>query len=104
MLNEKFQREKALRRGKRMRMEERRWRAFDENLEAYEQALTSWTDDVPTCRSVINYLPKKSSLRPPSQLSVIFLEHSGKLIYFFSVSKDGRICPITINIIKNWDI
>jgi len=60
MLNEKFQREKALRRGKRMRMEERRWRAFDENLEAYEQALTSWTDDVPTCRSVIHYLPKKS--------------------------------------------
>ncbi len=38
-----------------MRMEERRWRAFDENLEAYEQALTSWTDDVPTCRSVIAY-------------------------------------------------
>ena len=32
-------------------MEERRWRGYEENLEAYEQDLTSWTDDVPTCRS-----------------------------------------------------
>jgi hypothetical protein len=31
-------------------MEGRSSRAFEENLEAYEQALTSWTDDIPTCR------------------------------------------------------
>lgn len=49
-------------------MEERKWRANEENLEAYEQALTSWTDDVPTCResglgSCINELYRRDGSR-----------------------------------------
>ncbi len=35
------------------------------------------------------------------KVSMSFLKNSVKLIYFFLFSKDGRICPFTINIIKS---
>ena len=40
-----------------MHLQELKFGRKDENVEAYEQALTSWTDDVPTCRLVFGVNP-----------------------------------------------
>jgi len=41
-----------------MHLPELKFGRKDVNVQAYEQALTSWTDDVPTCRLVFGVIPR----------------------------------------------